>query len=558
MKRFNFLKIATMLALAFAISLPFNSCDEDSDGDDITDIVDNVLDYTLGLSNTEDTANIENDINFGAGNGEVPASVDMSSKFPPIGNQGSYGTCVAWSVGYNLRTFLYGIDNPNASLSTQSNQMSPKDLFWAIPDSDKGSSCNGTGFEAAFDVMLSRGIATLDNVPYTDMGDCSYNPQSGTNAADNTIANYRQISVDIDVLKSYLADGRAISIGARLGDNFMAWNSDAIIDYDTYNDPGMQHAYHAMTLSGYDDSKGSNGAFRVVNSWGPSWGNNGYIWVDQEFFVGNTGEFCFAAFVADTETANPDEDGDGDPDGEVTGMDIVAWELYDYDDEDDTDPLTRYILYNAYNLGTDAISASEDWNIIYIYYNAYDAEDYGIILYDYYTDDYGSYGEDGSLTEVGGETFGSSGNWYNYIDIPPDCNIVHELRGPEYDYFSWGYTMPAITGEYYLVMITDGFDVLSEPDETNNYAYITAENGDPLYFVDGIIQNPAKNGRISDKASFTAIKNNQMKQVNKNTYTPREINKLIKYQIESGNMKAKVEKYVHDAKSSKSKNIASK
>ena len=54
----------------------------------------------------------------------------------------------------------------------------------------------------------------------------------------------------------------------------------------------MQHAYHAMALSGYDDSKN---AFRVRNSWGEEWGDNGSIWVDYEFFIN---EFCTEVFMA--------------------------------------------------------------------------------------------------------------------------------------------------------------------------------------------------------------------------------------------------------------------
>ncbi|HML84276.1 MAG TPA: C1 family peptidase, partial [Bacteroidales bacterium] len=86
-------------------------------------------------------------------------------------------------------------------------------------------------------------------------------------------------------------EGRPIVIGAQLGDRFMRWNSDAILDYDTYLNPGMQHAYHALILAGYDDSRQ---AFKIINSWGETWGSNGTIWVDYTFFLNS---FCYAAFV---------------------------------------------------------------------------------------------------------------------------------------------------------------------------------------------------------------------------------------------------------------------
>lgn len=545
--------LAIIMAFAFII-VSLNSCDEETQ-----DIVEDILEFSTGLTNLEDTASIENDIYLGGGTNETPENTSLLDKFPPIGNQGSYGTCVAWSVGYNLRTFLYKVDNPNANLNSTANQVSAKDLFWSIPDGSKGSSCGGTGFEAAFDVMLNRGVATLSDVPYDELGDCSYNEISGTNAGDYKISSYRQVAVELDVLKSYLAGGRAVAIGAKLGDNFMSWNSDAVLDYDTYNEPNMQHAYHAMTLSGYDDNKGANGAFRVVNSWGPGWGDNGYVWVDYDFFLGNTGEFCFAAFVADTENSDPDEDDDNDPDENTSGMDVMAWELEDTDDPDDSDPRVRDIIYNVFNIGDEAIPSSKNWNILYMYYNAHDANDYGILLYDYYTTECGSYGEDGELNMDNYPSVhqpGISGNWWNNIDVPPDVSVAQALYGSDDSRFAWGYTMPEdVTGEYYLVLYADGYDVLSEPDETNNYFFFTDANGDPLQIENGVITNaPTKSGsggklrpsKGDEAPAATAVNSN-----NKNTYTPAEIRKLIQYQKETGGIERKVQKYLENQEGTK-------
>jgi len=41
--------------------------------------------------------------------------------------------------------------------------------------------------------------------------------------------------------------------------------------------------YHAVSVIGYDDSK-YGGSFRVVNSWGKDWGDDGYFWISYENF----------------------------------------------------------------------------------------------------------------------------------------------------------------------------------------------------------------------------------------------------------------------------------
>jgi len=501
--------------------------------------------YGLGGALGDDTTSIENDIYLGSG--QLPGSVDLSPYFPPIGDQGSYGTCVAWATGYNHKSFLEAWDD-NHRTTFNSNQMfSPKYLFWSIPSSQKGADCNGTGFEPAYDVMIANGIANMSTTPYTNLGDCSSSPSNteNTNAANYKIESYRQVNVEIETLKQYLAQHRALSFGAKLGENFMAWNSSDVLydDTDTYHG---QHAYHAMTLCGYDDSKGNNGAFRVVNTWGTGWGDGGYIWVDYNFFV--SGDFAFCAFAATNKFSDPDGDDDNQVDDPNSGTDLMAWELYDYHDDvndpNNTDPRARVAKYNAFNSGTDNIPASNDWNILYIYYNANNANDYGIMLFDYYSDDYGNYGDDGNLDgypEADGDQ-----NWWNHIDIPAGQSVAQALYGGTDARFSWPYTMPSISGDYYLVIIVDGYDVIPEYDESNNYFYLTDSEGGPITFSNGVMQEqPAKsfeknlNPQIGDDSPRQTVRNQQ----HINTYSTKEIRQLINYRLASGDIQRKAAAY---------------
>jgi Papain family cysteine protease len=543
------------------LSISFSSCDPEEVDEWLT-VLDDVLgedgDYSVlfgWAEDEEDLESVEDDINLGVefGSGDLPTSVDLTPYFPPIGNQGSYGTCVAWAVGYNMKTFLEAYDgdySPNSS----SQQFSPKYLFWSIPDAQKGEDCNGTSFEPALDVILESGIATLSDAPYDGLGDCSYGQESGwsSSAANHKISNYREISVDIETIKSYLADNRAVAFGAKLGDEFMEWDDDGIIDYDTYGYVG-QHAYHAMSLSGYDDSKN---AFRVVNSWSNAWGDDGYIWVDYDFFVES---FCFAAFVATNVQSNPDGDGDGDVDDVTTGNDLVAWNLNDEDYYNENDPYNdrdRMITYNVYNSGSQTIYASQDWNILYVYYNAYDAEDYGIMVFDYYTDDFGDNERHYDLIPSDSEFAYGQTNWWNNIDIPSGESVAETLI-PGIDNFNFGYEVPSnLTGYYYFVLMADGFDDLQEVDETNNNYYFSQENGDPIYVENGIIYNGKKNGRIAsekpqqfDKSpSPTPVDENHL-----NTYTPEEISKMLTAHKKSGKLSKKAAEFISHKKQNRSK-----
>ncbi len=404
--------IVPLLAI-FISSATLTSCSKE----DVVDFLSELLVQAMASWNAEEENldEIPQDLDINDNTTGLPASVDLSGKFPPIGDQGEYGTCVTWAVGYNLKTALNGIDNQwsASQLAQASNQTSPKDLFLAIPASQKGSNCNGTQFESAMDQLITRGSASLATVPYTSLGNCSQSPQSNwtQEAADNKLVNYRKIadknnasSMTVDNFKAYLAEGRPVAIGARLGDRFMRWNSSAVIDYDTYQNPGMQHAYHAMVLAGYDDNRQ---AFKVINTWGSSWGNAGTIWVDYNFFISS---FCFAAFVAQNKTDVNISGGQVGSGNIITGLDVLAWNLKDEDNPESTAPLDRQITYNVYNSGTETVRASSRWSILYMYYNAYDVNDYDIIIHDYYTDEFSNIPGDNQYWENG---YGIAGSWWN-------------------------------------------------------------------------------------------------------------------------------------------------
>ncbi len=546
--RFNILKF---LPLAMISLFAFTACESDSDSDDPTP-TEQVLNFFLGWEQEdENLEEIPNDLYLGDG-GNIPSAYDITSKYPPIGDQGAYGTCVAWAVGYNMKTALNAIDlnYSSSELASTSRQFSPKDLFLSIDNQVKGADCNGTNFEPALDVLINRGIATLATAPYQSLGDCSQAPNSTwtSEAANNKIANYREIAVDVNTIKSYLADNRPIVFGARLGDNFMTWNSDDVLSFHSGFSNVGQHAYHAMALSGYDDGKGPNGAFKVVNSWGGNWSNSGYIWVDYNFFAG--GEFCFAAFVASNIQGEIDPDNPVDPNINGTA-DLVPWVNYDNIHPDAGYDLTyRQASYNAYNIGDQNIEANKDWSLLYMFYNAYDAEDYGIILYDYYSDDFGNPGEFDYWYDNDEALIA----YWNHTDVPPNSSIAYELVGDEE--FTLSYHMPNITGYYYLVLYADAFDNVSEGDEANNLFYMTDGFGGPVYIENGIVyglkgkdQDEFANSRPTRNTEIPVA--HKMSKEHSNAYTPAEISAYIKHQKKTGALQQKASEFASFAQQGK-------
>ncbi|MCQ2250967.1 MAG: C1 family peptidase [Bacteroidales bacterium] len=494
----------------------------------------------------EDLASIEDDIDLAGvyGTDNLPASVDLTQYLPPIGDQGDYGTCVAWATAYNCRTYLNAKRNKltKSQLASSANQFSPKDIFLSISNNDKGADCGGTNFDVAFKKMISRGVATMEDSPYVNLGNCSQAPASSLTekAARHKINSYREIKVDRDIIKSYLAQGKLVVFGAELGDEFMMATGNTVITKQTTFKLTGQHAYHAMVLSGYDDHVGTHGAFRVVNSWGTSWGDRGYVWVDQDFFVG--GRFCYCAFVA-FDTQQDDNSVQVDDGGTVvnqtSGMDLISTDLSFFDSGKTNNSGERLweSRYDVYNAGNQTIAASNDWAICLLYYNSKNANDYGIIFVDLYTDKLGPTGEGWWDPVKAYQTLGVPAEAYAWqnVNVKGGQRVNAACGGT--DAFRFQYTLPDnLNGDYYLCLMADAFNDVSESNEDNNYLFY---NNTPITFRNGVPVNLSKsismtNGGKIYKQNDESPCQDVRSESNLNAYTPQEIQAMINHAKKTG------------------------
>lgn len=559
-KRFVKTTLVSVLALTFA-AFTLGGCGDDGCGGD-DDEINNSPDgsakpapeqqppddkesvYKMGyLKDRENINHIPKDINtqlLGDAKDKLPDQVDLSSYFPPVESQGQYGTCVAWATAYYYRTYLRAkaLKWTKTDLEDFHNRFSPKDLFWAIDNEYKPDGCDGTYFESAFNVLLDRGVATLATVPYQNMGNCYNSPEDSwtKEAADYKIVRYRLIpdnEFNPAGIKSNLSKGIPVAFAAYVGNDFMQWKGGVFHSESSYV------GYHAMVICGYDDSKH---AFKVINSWGDDWSEKGFIWVDEDFMFSNFAIYGFTAYSEDRKI-EPDDDDNIDDDDKISGFDLVPLniEFYDYDkigDPDSDDPTWRTIKYNVYNAGTQTIPSSKNWCISLMYYNAYDASDYGFLFIDYYTNKFGSKGEicqNWTANTEWGEPLDvlpvrAEGYSWNNVDVASGQSVAEAIYGYK-TRFNWPVKMPDnLNGEYYLVLNVDTFNDVEESDETNNMLYVS-NNNDPVHFENGV-----PTGMIRQKSTSLGKAFNSIKNANPNAYTPCEISAFIKAKKANGSL----------------------
>jgi C1A family cysteine protease len=203
----------------------------------------------------------------------LPAAVDLSAKMPAVGDQGQESSCVAWASAYALRGYEARRDQWSSIAPKTSNparNFSPSFVY----NQTNGGRDAGSAIPAVLSLMHQKGSATLADMPYT-AGQYRAQPSAAAfaDAAHYKLSTYGYIApADINSMKVQLAQGLPVILAINVYANFFNLGPNQI-----YSGPsGALQGGHAVALVGYDDSKA---AFKVINSWGTSWGTAGYGWI---------------------------------------------------------------------------------------------------------------------------------------------------------------------------------------------------------------------------------------------------------------------------------------
>jgi hypothetical protein len=214
---------------------------------------------------------------------DVP-TVDLTSEMPPVGNQGGQGSCAAWSIAYYHRTQLEYHER-HWSLTDPHHQFSPAFTYNQV----NGGGDNGSGFNNNMPLICEQGCASLADCPYNDGDPVGWPSESAYSKAlpyrtKDWAWFHTYDTSGINMIKQLLANGSTSSLSIGVWGNF---DNIAAHDYMycAADREGSNRGGHLITFVGYNDTLTTHdgtGAFRMVNSWGPSWGQAGYFWMSYE------------------------------------------------------------------------------------------------------------------------------------------------------------------------------------------------------------------------------------------------------------------------------------
>jgi len=210
---------------------------------------------------------------------------------PAIGNQGSEGSCVHWAGTYYVKTANMKHREPSLNLSLSSNRCSPRFTYNLT---NIGEDNGGYGHEP-FEIFMRYGVASLAQLPYVE-GDTNSLPDTADfiEGLHRRSTNYVWVwdwnpgTTEINELKAWLDAGGVASCAIYVDDAY------SIDDWAPSDPPytGETCTYddlnHMVTVCGY-----GSGWYLIANSWGTSFGSNGFIYIDSDYFENYVGDIMY-------------------------------------------------------------------------------------------------------------------------------------------------------------------------------------------------------------------------------------------------------------------------
>lgn len=194
---------------------------------------------------------------------DLPKSVDWRKKgaVTDVKNQGQCGSCWAFST-------VAAVEGINQIVSGNLTSLSEQELIDCSTDGNNG--CNGGVMDYAFSYIASSGgLHTEEAYPYLmEEGACD---QKSSSEGVVTISGYEDVPENDEqgLLKALAHQPVSVAIEAS-GRHFQFYSGGV------FDGPCGAELDHGVTAVGYGASKGQDYII-VKNSWGPHWGEKGYI-----------------------------------------------------------------------------------------------------------------------------------------------------------------------------------------------------------------------------------------------------------------------------------------
>lgn len=192
-------------------------------------------------------------------------------------------------VGYSLATGIYRDYLIANNIINKKETLSPEYLWIASKETDRFTNypttfldMSGTSIQTALDVLRKYGSPT--NQEFTKLSKTLEEQDFYQVIAKTKIKSYYKVT---DYHTHLLTKG-ALVAAIWMTNSFLNAKKDIVLSSDF----GERQGGHAVCLYGVDNTIPTRPLYLIKNSWGKSWADGGYVWVDKGFLSRNLIE-CF-------------------------------------------------------------------------------------------------------------------------------------------------------------------------------------------------------------------------------------------------------------------------
>lgn len=210
--------------------------------------------------------------NYLSSKGPHPDSIDWRKKgnyLTPVKNQGPCGSCWTFSTTGCLESVTAIATGKLVPLSEQQLVDCAQDF--------NNHGCNGGLPSQAFEyIMYNKGLMTEQDYPYKAMeGACVYKPDMAAAFVKDVV---NVTAYDEMEMVDAVGTRNPVSFAFEVTSDFMHYSQGVYTSTECHNTTDKVN--HAVLAVGYGQEKGTP-YWIVKNSWGTSWGIDGYFWIER-------------------------------------------------------------------------------------------------------------------------------------------------------------------------------------------------------------------------------------------------------------------------------------
>ncbi len=254
--------------------------------------------------------------------GIPPSFVIPESELPPVQAQGtpedpgSPGSCEVWSAGYAMGSYVANLTN-GRDIKDLANTVSTAYLYMTVLAEEHKTCGEGTSPADTLNYLVAQTAPSLASIPYYPVCECPSGsdqcldsitlgescPSDPEFCTDLSIGSWsglaRQPSAEtLELIKTWIAQRHVVQTTIVVPYDFTDYTG-GLFEAPTSCPPGAPCAIfrgiacrasaklpsgcaqHGIALVGYDDDLG---AVKIQNSFGPAWGEAGYMWMSYATF----------------------------------------------------------------------------------------------------------------------------------------------------------------------------------------------------------------------------------------------------------------------------------